>query len=498
MQEFYPFDDFQPYYSPFGPAASGNQDMYQSPPMVPMDEPPSMFPHDAEDDISQEGSIFHSDQSSELGISGSTSPVSSSSDDPPSFTEEFCVKSEPEQQEEMLFDSGVGVPAVVVPNTPVHIPERKKRRRSSEPKANKPVSGKKRKSRSEDAVAMDMTELASKTSEEIDLMIKARSSAGTLNAEDVKRLKHIRRQVKNRESAQVSRNRHRDYVNLIEAELEYQRMVSQKFREYAESLKKRLVDNNLELPPEPIIPPFVPPSPSDASVLEPMRAVMRPLRTAGVCVVLFVLSLGIVLNMMHHMSRESSVSKVGAGNDSKTSLVPMPAATEPSARVMADSSQPVTQLSPTEGDQKLAPDSIDVIRKSTYLTYSTEKEDSSLALVIPNQKQEVSMTGDDVVPRGVMPYTTKTIFGSAKPRLADRSWSLDNTSYILVNDATEFVSRDVNLDRVQARTEPVIGLLIPASSFNIPNLAPDDVVELVCGVRNATLVPRHVLSRSLF
>jgi len=203
-----------------------------------------------------------------------------------------------------------------------------------------------------------------------------------------------------------------------------------------------------------------------------------------------------VMNVMHHMSPSSSAS-----TENKNSLVPVTTSpAEPPARVMVDTNSQLTQIPPaTKSEPTPPPDSGNVIRESAYLSYDTEKDDSStLALVIPDTKQQVP--ADAVVPRSsylVMPYATKVIFGNTKPRLADETWSLDNTSYILVNDPTEFVPRSVDLENVQARTEPVIGLLLPASSFNIPNLAPDDVVELVCGVRNATLIPRSVLARSL-
>jgi len=399
-----------------------------------------------------------------------------------------------------LFDSPSTASSVVSPNASIRVPERKKRRRNPDAKTRQQAVGKKRKARNEESVIMDIDDLAGKSSAEIDAYITSLSSQGPLKAEDERRLtqaKRAKRQAKNRESAQISRIRHRDHVDLVEAQLEYQKMVAEKWREYALKLKKALEEHEIELPPPPVIPEFVPPTPSDLSIFEPARAIMRPLRTAGFCLVLFVISLGVVFNLMHHSSAESS--------DNKNSLVPVSAPTaEPSARVMADSSASLTQLpsaSTAKGDgEPPAPDRIDVIRGSTYLSYDTEKEDSSLALVIPSTKPQAPVAMNAVVPRSgaVMPYTTKTIFGSSKPRLADRSWSLDNTSYILVNDATEFVPRSVDIEHLQPRTQPVIGILVPASSFNIPNLAPGDVVELVCDIRNATLVPQNVLARSLY
>ena len=138
------------------------------------------------------------------------------------------------------------------------------------------------------------------------------------------------------------------------------------------------------------------------------------------------------------------------------------------------------------------------MRRSAYLTYDTDKEDDSGALVV--RSATPSPTPRAIVPRSPVPqwdYTTKTIFGHSQPHVAGSSWALDNTSYILVNDASEFVPSSVGLGNAQASTEPVIGFLIPAASFNLTNCDPDDVVEIVCGVRNAKVVPRRVLAESL-
>jgi len=393
------------------------------------------------------------------------------------------------------------------PFTSVQVPERKRRKRAVQPKKQpqKPA-GKKRKAHSEESVVLDVDALYSKSSAELDSLLDSLSQQGTLKQEDEKLLKKIKRQVKNRESAHISRVRHRDRMELLEAEVQHGQMVSSKLRQYVNKLKAVLEDNGIEAPPEPEIPEFVPPPPTELSLVEPARTIMRPLRTAGFCLVMFVVSVGIVFNLMHHLAPANPVVSVNNGGEgSSNSLVAVSApAAERNARVMAEANAPLSKLPEAKSSETAqASQPIDVIRKSAYLSYDTDKEDSSLALVIPAPKDDLpeAAPGNALVPhtaRPVMPYTTKTIFGSSKPRLADKSWSLDNTSYILVNDASEFVPRSLDFDNVPAHTEPVIGLLIPASSFNIPNLAPDDVVELVCGVRNATLVPRSVLGRSLY
>jgi len=363
--------------------------------------------------------------------------------------------------------------------------------------------------------------LVQMNSVELEGMYQQLQMEGRLKSEDDKLFRKIIRQVKNRESAQISRTRRRDHMDFVEAKLKHQEMVTSYLRDYANQLKGLLVQNGLDVPPEPEIPVFVPPPPSETSLVTSSRSVGRPLRTAGICLMIVVLSVGILFNAMHRANNPaSSIQRVNDSADGKN-IVSESAAVDPSARVIVEGNAEVAQLSSqtAESNSDLAPDlkpepksesahngevaSLDVIRKSSYLSYQTDKADSSLALVIPDQKQQVpsqTLSVSSLVPATcpVMRYTSKAIFGDGQPRVADGSWSLDNTSYILVNDATEFVPRTVDTNSIQARTEPVIGLLLPASSFNISNTAPDDVVELICGVRNANVVPRSVLAHSLY
>jgi len=499
------FGTYEPQYPAFG---AGSE----------TDSSSALFSQVYEDDMLQEGSpldgrdsfLFQPQMSEsgslstgDSGSPGSSSSYSATAASPVSSGADSYESPTIQQIDEMVPDSAVGFavpPSVVMstasPAATVSAPERKKRRQSSKAGTQKAV-GKKRKSGSDEGFVMDMEKLSRMTSVELDGLLADLSASGRLKSEDEKKLKALRRQAKNRESAQISRNRHRDHLAYIEAKLEHEQLVNKRLRDYVDELKGSLMKSNLPVPPEPEMPEFKSPLPSELSLVEPSRTIVRPLRTAGICLMMFVLSIGIVMNAMSHASPSSSVTTT-ADADNKNSLVPVPAhPSEPSPRVIVDSSSaPLSQSS----EPAPPPDTVNVIRESAYLSYDTEKDDSStLALVIPDTKEQ-QVTADAMVPRSsclVMPYATKVIFGDAKPRLADDSWTLGNTSYILVNDPTEFVPRSVDLDHVQARTEPVIGLLVPASSFNIPNLAPDDVVELVCGVHNATLIPRNVLARSL-
>jgi len=90
-EEFYPFGDFQPLYSPFG--ASSVMDPYPSSlPM--MDEQNSIFPQNGEGDTSSEGSVFLPEQSLELGSSDSPQQRSPSTSDDSSlpFPDDLIVK----------------------------------------------------------------------------------------------------------------------------------------------------------------------------------------------------------------------------------------------------------------------------------------------------------------------------------------------------------------------------------------------------------------------
>ena len=512
------FDAFRPFDSPFGSETDSTSTLftqgYGDDDNMPCQDPSLDEGREGfffQPQVSDSGSLStgesgspYSQSSSSSYTASSSSPVSSGaiSYESPSISQVDDMMPESAALGYVTVQPSMVMPTVA-PGATMSAPERKKRRQSPQGRTQKqkPV-GKKRKAHSEESIVLDMDKLNSMNSAELEALLARLSSAGTLNADDERKLKAIKRQVKNRESAQMSRIRHRDYLKCVEAELEHEKEVNKRLRDYVDLLKGKLLEAGGDVPPDPELPVFVPPSPSELSLVEPSRMPVRPLRTAGICLMMFVLSVGIVMNVMHHMSPSSSVTTPNA--DNKNSLVPVPAQpAEPSSRVMVDTSSaqlPQISAAPKSCQPAPPPDTGNVIRESAYLSYDTEKDDSStLALVIPETKQE-QVSSDALVPRSsvfVMPYATKVIFGNAKPRLADESWALDNTSYILVNDPTEFVPRSVDLDDVQARTEPVIGLLIPASSFNIPNLAPDDVVELVCGIRNATLIPRSVLARSL-
>jgi len=526
MDYSYPFDEYQSPFVPFG--------VDVVPPESPrsfVSVPDGLFGQTGDSSfevmpdvyLSQDSSVdslsFKADSDSpQLPTSTSVSespasgsPLSSPSDN----SDEVKVKFEPDQQ---AAYSGYEMFSIDTTAKSISLAPERKKKRKQEPKTAPKQQGKKRKAQSENSEELNPEYLVQMNSVELESMYHQLQMEGRLKSEDDKLFRKIIRQVKNRESAQISRTRRRDHMDFVEAKLKHQEMVTSYLRDYANQLKGLLVQNGLDVPPEPEIPVFVPPPPSESSLVTSSRSVGRPLRTAGICLMIVVLSVGILFNAMHRAANPAnSIQRV---NDSADGKIVSESAVDPSARVIVEGNAEVAQLSQTaESNSDLAPDlksdpksepahngevtSLDVIRKSSYLSYQTDKADSSLALVIPDQKQQVpsqTLSVSSLVPATcpVMRYTSKAIFGDGQPRVADRSWSLDNTSYILVNDATEFVPRSVDTNSIQARTEPVIGLLLPASSFNISNTAPDDVVELICGVRNANLVPRSVLAHSLY
>jgi len=534
MMDFsYPFDEYQSTFLPFGmdgiPPPESTQTFIGG-------EPESLFPQDpasltdvcVSQDYSMESNSFVTETGSPVlpnsasvteSSPASTSPLSS-----PGGSSYIEVKQEPFSQQEQTYSTVDMSSTDMSTNTISFAPERKKKRPAAEPKAAKKHTqpqgtGKKRKAQSEPTEELNPEYLLQMNSVELEEMHQRLQFEGRLKPEDDKLMKKVIRQVKNRESAQASRIRRRDHIEFIEAKLKHEELVADRWHAYADMLKGMLIKQGMQVPPEPEIPAFVPPPPSELSVVESSRPLVRPLRTAGICLMIVVLSVGILFNAMHHTATGSSISTTVNGNPDSKTLVSAPSApVDPSTRVIVDGSSRIGQLPPTpEGISETSSGeastqnsdvaSLDVIRKSAYLSYDTDKVDSSLALVIPDHKNQASAatttpaatTPSSMVPVRcpVMRYTTKAIFGDAQPHVADRSWSMDNTSYILVNDATEFVPRSAYMNSMQTRTEPVIGLLLPASSFNITNSAPDDVVELICGVRNANLVPRSVLAHSL-
>jgi len=540
MEFSYPFDEYQPPYAPFGsgdllPPISpqpffGEQDsiFHENPSTVSCDDDMSTSVY-APDDFSVDSTGFSTETGSPVlpnSVSvtespGSASPASSSPLSSPGGSSVFLkqepsdssvfVKQEPIAQQQALFSS-IDMSAKTVS----YAPERKKKR-SAEPKPTarkQQQTGKKRKAQSEPVEELNPQNLIQMSSIELEEMHQRLQTDGHLKVEDDKLLKKIIRQVKNRESAQASRIRRRDHMEYIEAKLKHEEIVSASWRNYSEMLKGLLIQHGVEVPPEPEIPAFVPPTPTDLT--EPSRTLVRPLRTAGICLMLVVLSVGVLFNAMHHSNSNNSISNVSGGSENTLVSQSNPAV-DASARVIVEANAPITSQLPEATAPEPAPAqestelskpaevaTLDVIRKSAYLSYDTDKTDSSLALVVSDQKQQVaaapSSAVSSIVPATcpLMGYTTKAIFGNNQPHVADRTWCLDNTSYILVNDATEFVPRNAYSGRGQTRTEPVIGLLLPASSFNLSNTAPDDVVELICGVRNANLVPRSVLANTLY
>lgn len=421
------------------------------------------------------------------------------------------------------------VPQYMMPVTPLPIPQtvqvktephpRRKRRRTTEPNAPAaPVAaatnnGRQRKAAGASAEPLNQEQLLSMNSVELGQLIAAQKEQGLLSSDGVKAMKKVLRQVKNRESAQESRLRKRDYVETMKAELEHEKKVSSTLREYVTTLQGLLSSRGIEVPPEPEMPVFVPPEPSELTVAS-RRPLMRPLRTAGICLMVVVLSVGLFFNAVNRMDvgstrhvNATAASVTTAPVDSQAATLvppveapqPPPSSQSSSVLLSGHESQEPTVSAERKNASATSTCAGELVPESTYLSFDTEQTDSSLALVVP------APTAEDgaLVPRKTRPVmhrTSKALFGHAEPRVADRSWALDNsTSYILVNDATEFVPpcADADADALALRTEPVIGLLLPAASFNLSNCEPGDVVELVCRVRNANVVPRSVFAHSL-
>jgi len=525
MQFSHPFDEYQSSFLPFGmdtiipeatqPFAEDQDSLFHEMPSGSFSEEmpsvyiPSDYPADTSSFTTETGSpvLPSSVSSSESRVSGS--PLSSPDDG----------SSLASGQETAAFAAIDMSSTDASPNSLSLAPERKKKRQASDAKspknqrAKQQRTGKKRKAQSDLYEEMNMERLLTLSSVELEDLRQRLQLEGQWTADDEKILSEALRKVKNKESASNSRGRKRYELDCAKAELSHERLVSSSLREYANMLKSMLYEHGIEVPAEPEIPALVLPPPPPSTVIAKGTTPSRHLRTAGICLMVVVFAFGFLY--MYGSSSGASISSVEGNSDNN--IVTQSQPVDPSGHVIVEGKAPVGQLQPApESNSEIAQSSnsesgklargydsvasLDLMRKSTYLSYATDKADSSLALVVREQKQQVPTPSvSTLVPAScpVMRYATKAIFGGEQPHVADQSWCFDNTSYILVNDAAEFVPRTVSTSSLQTRTEPVIGLLLPASSFNISNTAPDDVVELICGVRNANVVPRSVLAHSL-
>lgn len=414
----------------------------------------------------------------------------------------------------------------VPPREPVTEKPAKKRARTA--KGSQPAAGNTRKQKAANEGQSEWEKkLLEMSSVELSQYINTLEERGPLSAEMHKKLKALLRQVKNRESAQRSRVNKSYKTEEMEARLEYEERNSSIWQNYAHTLQKLLVQHNIAFPAEPEIPAFVPPVPPELSVAVRGGA-KRTMRTAGICLMVVVLSVGLFFNAVnrmdtraqHHVNATGTPAPVTAPGvvppvDTPTmavAKVPPPASGRPLLNRQKPTAHAATPAEPA--DSSLSSSNVverntssdthahagELVPESSYLSFDTEREDSSLALVVPAAKPVA--VDSALVPRKtcpVMHFTTKALFGHTQPRVADRSWTLSNdTSYILVNDATEFVPHSAEAEPLALRTEPVIGLLLPAASLNLSNCEPGDVVELVCGVRDANVVPRSILAHSLY
>jgi len=441
----------------------------------------------------------------------STSPLSSPGGSP---------AQQPQQQLEQIssLESMVELNNVVptVPVVPM-APVQKKQRRVPSPKqapVQRGTAGKKRKAPSAQDEKAELEYLKQFNSAQIEEMRRQHWDDGTYDPEEDRILKFGLRKAKNRESAKLSRVRQKEGASFNKALAEHNRMVADYWHKYATELKDILEHHGIEAPPEPEIPAFVPPPPT----AETSRTLVRPLRTAGICLMFVLLSVGIFYNLIHTSSSTSSTSTSnnGGGASSEGQLVSTSTSGGAKARVIVE---PPASENSSNGGQPLAPDansqiaSIDMMRKSAYLSCETDKPDSSLALVVSDQKQQIqdqvsssssattttSNSAYDMVPLAdhLTPETAKAILGGNEPHIADRSWSIDNSSsYIFVNEASEFVPHTNGSRRVRTETDNVKFWFSP-SSFVSSKTDSDGIFEVTCDVRNVTFVPRSVLDGSL-
>jgi len=117
-----------------------------------------------------------------------------------------------------------------------------------------------------------MQSLSKGNSEDIELFRNVLRCHGSLTPDAEKQLRHVARQVKNRESAQLSRQRKREYVktlksvidkmrsvdetlrtdfNTVQTELAQCKTETEQWQNYAHNLQKLLMEHGIEVPKEP-------------------------------------------------------------------------------------------------------------------------------------------------------------------------------------------------------------------------------------------------------
>jgi len=494
MDTINPFSLFdQPAYGEFG-----NEEAMNSEPSF--NSPNSLF--SSGDDIPQEsffGTPFPMSATvtesspGEVSFWGSVSTTSSSVSTSPLSSPGGSQEEQTQQPPEMSSVVVMCDPTVTMPPL---VPTQKKQRKTPSPRQ-KPV-GKKRKAPSDSDE--ELKEKARKrfgnlTSDEITELYRKRSEQGSLDKNEERVFKTGIRAAKNRESAQRSRENISQVREYGFALADYHKNNEQTWREYACLLKDVLRQNGIEAPPDPVIP--APPPVPVSSRTGANRAVFR---TAGFCLMLVLFSVGVLYNVLHH---ENSTVSVTSGN-TEGQFVSQPStatsdSADPNARVIVEPSTPAPEAN---RDQPL-PDSntqiasIDMMRKSSYLSCETDKPDSSLALVVSDQKQHATPSAYDMVPTAnhLTPETSKTLFGGSEPLIADHSWSVDNTSsYIFVSQANEFIPRTSKSRRIRSDS---VKFWFPPSSLDYSKPDTDGIFEVTCDVRNVTFVPRSVLDSSL-
>jgi len=258
MDFSYPFDEFQRTFSPFGvdvvppqsprPFMEGTDSLFdQEASSFTGGMPDVYIPQDSSID-----SVSFDGDSPFLPNSGSvteSSPLSSPGANSIEIKQE--IKQEPMTQP--LY-SPVEISSTDVSPKGISLAPERKRKRKQQPSEMKSShkqqgTGKKRRAQCDSNGELNPDDLVQMNSFELEGLFHQLQVEGRVKPEDDKMFRKIIRQVKNRESAQASRTRHRDYMGFIEAKLKHQELVESYLRDYANQLKGLLVSNNIEVPP---------------------------------------------------------------------------------------------------------------------------------------------------------------------------------------------------------------------------------------------------------
>lgn len=325
------------------------------------------------------------------------------------------------------------------------------------------------------------------SSSEVQELIKRSSAQPNLTASDQKELKKLKRLVKNRESAQLSRQRKRDYVDKLEGTIKEIAMSQHLLRtentalhQYIQQLQSQLQQANISYPPEPH--PTAPfPCPTPAELLQqalhanesaeqqqqqqsqqsqqqqqqPPRPTQtrtplmsqrngRNLKAAGVLLLVVLFSFGIFLNTPegNQLAGLQPIANPGrVVGVFSTQHQPQPA-----ARTLLE----VTPVSPPA---------------------------TALVRSVHNNLQHQQLIESPL---------------SSIEAKVNTEWTPKNMSYLVCNDVTRF---DPPEDQSGSTT---LGFMVPYSAV-LENssgamLEGDDMIEFTCNVVGINIIPRRVLA----